>query len=108
MKTNMNNYIRDTFSRLSGTPRTAWACLAVPLRAGRRRVLLALFAGLGLLPGHPRIGSASWRSKWASSPSHTFLSQPLKLTLIPLLLHALTSQAALTVTNIAPGCVSQP
>src|SRR5437870_699505 len=57
----MKNYLRDTSSRLGGISRSAWACLGVvltrsraclavvPLRAGRRRVLFALLAGLGLL-----------------------------------------------------------
>src|SRR6266404_2187225 len=50
MNANMNNYIRDKLSRLGGTSRTAWACLAVvPLRAGRRRVLLVLVAVLNLI-----------------------------------------------------------
>src|SRR5882724_5322017 len=51
MKTNMKNYICNKLSHLGGTSGTAWACLAaVPLRAGRRRVLLALLIVLGLLP----------------------------------------------------------
>src|SRR2546430_5665915 len=51
MNTNTGNYLRDTLSRLGGTSRSAWACLAVVwLRAGRRWVLLALIAVLNLLP----------------------------------------------------------
>lgn len=47
MKTNMKNDIRNTLSRLAGTWRTAWVCLAVvPFRARRRRVLPALIAVL--------------------------------------------------------------
>src|SRR6266404_3599057 len=54
MNTNMKNLVRDTLSRLGGASRTAWACLGVvPLRAGRRRDLLALVVVLNLLPaGH--------------------------------------------------------
>src|SRR5260221_13184403 len=51
MNTNMKNYLRDKLSRLGGTPRSAWACLAVvPHRAGRRPILLALIAVLNVLP----------------------------------------------------------
>src|SRR5258705_10456752 len=58
MNTNMKNYIRNSLSRLGGTSRTAGACLAVALRSRacrgvasvRSRTLLALIAGLGLLP----------------------------------------------------------
>src|SRR5438105_9231275 len=51
MKTDMKNYLRNTLSRLGGTSRTAWACLAVvPLRAGRSWVLPALIAVLNLTP----------------------------------------------------------
>src|SRR6266850_1469662 len=45
MNTNMKNYLRDKLSR------TVWACLGVvPLRAGRRRDLLALVVVLNLIP----------------------------------------------------------
>src|SRR5437588_8994631 len=47
MNTKTKNYVRNTLSRLGGTSRTAWACLAVvPFRAGRRRDLPALIAVL--------------------------------------------------------------
>src|SRR6266851_4088699 len=48
MKTNMNNYIGDTLSRLGGASRTAWACLGEALTLSR--LMPALIAVLSLLP----------------------------------------------------------
>src|SRR5260370_30779727 len=51
MNTNMDNYIRDTLSRLGGTSRSAWTCLAVVwLRPGRSWAVPALIAVLNLIP----------------------------------------------------------
>src|SRR5437870_2211945 len=48
MKTNMNNYIRDTLSRLGGAWCIAWACLSEALKLSR--LMLALIAVLNLIP----------------------------------------------------------
>src|SRR6266853_206959 len=99
MNTNMNNYIRDTLSRLGETSGTAWACLVgalmrsraclavVPLRAGRRWVLLALVAVLNLMPagrvtaqtfttlhnfaGYPSDGGFLWAGLITNSSGNT-------------------------------------
>src|SRR2546427_1523243 len=42
----------------------------------------------------------------SSESQNTKMKTILKISLIPLLLHALTSHAALTVTNIAQGCTA--